>query len=144
MSQPEAHGDHDDQHRVPTQEEYEQQTQATRWVDLEDGDGSFKVREVAPLKLLRDMKQYGVLGLMGGAQDGDIDMQELINDGQFDQFLEQTVLPNILEPSCYWSDIGDGDFDLAALSPDDLMAVITGLTGQDADELQEQMDETFR
>jgi hypothetical protein len=132
--------------RVPTQEEYEQETADTRWVPLEDVQGDFKVQEVPPLKLLRDMKKYGVAGLLGG--DDEVDMKELIVSGDFDAFLENTVLPNILEPSCYWStedrDIGDGDFDLAALTADDLMAVITGMTGQDQDDLQERMDDTFR
>ena len=129
--------------RVPTQEQYEEQTADTRWVDLEDADGQFEVREVAPLKLLRDMRQYGVAGLLGG-DDEDVDMAAMLKDGDFDAFLENTVLPNIVTPSCYWSDIGQGDFDLAALTPNDLMVVITGMTGQDQDDLDEQMDETFR
>ena len=130
-------------HQTPTQEQYEQQTADTSWVGLEDGDGSFKVKEVAPLKLLRDMRKYGVAGLLGGGDD-DVDIAEMLEDGDFDAFLEETVLPNILEPSCYWSDIGDGGFDLAALTATDLMVVITGMTGQDQDELDERMDETFR
>jgi len=135
-----------DGHRVPTQDQYEQETADTRWVPLQDAEGSFKVQEVAPLKLLRDMRSHGVAGLLGG--DDEVDMKELVMSGNFDAFLEQTVLPNILEPSCYWStdedDIGDGDFDLAALTPNDLMVVITGMTGQDQDDLDERMDETFR
>lgn len=132
--------------RVPTQDQYEQETADTRWVDLKDASGSFRVQEIPPLKLLRDMRSHGVDSLLGG--DDDVDMTELVTSGNFDAFLEQTVLPNILDPSCYWStdqeDIGDGDFDLAALTADDLMAVITGMTGQDQDDLQERMDDQFR
>lgn len=129
--------------RVPSQDQYEEQTADSRWVDLEDGDGAFHVREVAPLKLLRDMRKYGVAELLGG-DDGDVDMAGVVQSGDFDAFLENTVLPNIIDPDCYWSDVGNGDFDLAALTPDDLMVVITGMTGQDQDDLDEQMDETFR
>lgn len=140
-----THND-DGGHRVPTQDQYEQETADTRWVPLQDAEGSFKVQEVAPLKLLRDMRSHGVAGLLGG--DEDIDMKELVMSGNFDAFLEQTVLPNILEPSCYWTaddrEIGDGDFDLAALTADDLMAVITGMTGQDQEDLKERVDDTFR
>lgn len=129
--------------KVVSQDEYEQQTADTRWVELEDGDGHVQVREVAPLRLLRDMRKYGVAGLLGG-DDEDLDMGELVASGQFEGFIENTVLPNIVKPNAYWSDTGSGDFDLAALTPDDLMAVITGMTGQDQEDLDEQMDETFR
>jgi len=128
-------------HQPPTQEQYESQTADSHWVELEDGDGSFQVREIAPLKLLRDMKKFDVDGLLGG---GDVDIKELLADGDFAAFIEQTVLPNIITPNCYWEDIGSGDFDLAALTAGDLMVVVTGMTGQDPEDLDEQMDETFR
>ena len=134
--------DTEGQRKVVSQDEYEQQTADTRWVELEDGDGYVQVREVAPLRLIRDMKKYGVAGLLGG--DDDVDIGEMVASGQFGQFIEQTVLPNIEQPNAYWDDVGDGDFDLAALTPNDLMAVITGMTGQDREDLDEQMDETFR
>ena len=135
--------DQSGEHRVPDQSTYEQQTADTNWVDLEDGDGSFEIQEVAPLKLLRDMRKYGVAGLLGGDKN-DVDMAAMLEDGDFDAFLEKTVLPNIIQPKCYWSDVGSGNFDLAALTPNDLMIVITGMTGQDRDELDEKMDETFQ
>jgi len=130
-------------HQPPTQEQYESQTADSRWVELQDGDGSFQVREIAPLKLLRDMRKFGVDGLLGG-DDEDVDMNELLAGGDFAAFIEQTVLPNIVTPNCYWEDIGGGEFDLAALTPDDLMVVVTGMTGQDPEDLDEQMDESFR
>jgi len=129
-------------HEPPTQAEYESQTADTRWVELDDADGSFQVREIAPLKLLRDMRTYGVDGLLGGDED-DVDMEHLLADGDFAAFIEQTVLPNVVTPDCYWEDIGAGDFDLAALTPNDLMVVVTGMTGQDPDDLEEELDETF-
>lgn len=133
----------DTEPKVVSQDEYEQATADTRWVELEDGDGHVQVREVAPLRLLRDMRKYGVAGLLGGDGD-DLDMGELVASGRFEGFIENTVLPNIVQPNAYWSDTGSGDFDLAALTPDDLMAVITGMTGQDQEDLDEKMDETFR
>jgi hypothetical protein len=131
-------------HQPPSQEQYEAETADSRWVELQDGDGSFRVREIAPLKLLRDMRTFGVDGLLGASDDDDVDMQELLAGGDFAAFIEETVLPNVIRPDCYWADIGDGDFDLAALTPDDLMVVVTGMTGQDPAELDERMDETFR
>lgn len=135
--------------RVPTQDEYEAETAETRWVQLQDFDGAFEVREVPPLRLLRDMKKYGVAGLLKG--DADADVEELVVSDGFSEFLENTVLPNIVQPTCYWDfdaddreEIGSGDFDLAALTADDLFTVITGLTGQDTDDLEGQMEDTFR
>lgn len=128
--------------KVAVQDEYEEQTAETRWVELEDGDGAFEVNEVPPLRLLRDMRKYGVAGILGG--DEDVDMEELVASGQFEGFIENTVLPNVVQPNVFWSDVGEGDFDLAALTPNDLMLVITGMTGQDREDLDEQMDETFR
>jgi len=140
-----------EQRRVPDQSEYEDATQETTWADLEDGPGSFEVAELPPLRLLRDMTKYNVAGLLGGGDDQDeIDMGELVRSGDFSAFLENTVLPNILQPTCYWDPdddgdpIGDGDFDLASLTADDLMIVITGMTGQDQEDLQERMDDQFQ
>jgi len=140
--------DTDGDHRVPSQDEYEQDVSDTRWVPLVDGDGSFEVREVPPLKLLRDLQQYDVEALLDAGDGGQDQLAEALQNGSFAAFLENTVLPNIVQPTCYWTvddeEIGDGDFDLAALSPDDFMAVVAGLTGQSPDELDEQMDEKFR
>jgi hypothetical protein len=169
-----------EQHRVPSQQEYREQTQDSRWVPLEEVQGSFQVQEIPPLSLLRDMKKYGVDGLIGGAGD-DVDMGDVISGDGFDAFMENTVLPNIKNPAAYWTDpsvllsrlsqaeadeiranydledmtddevagllntyLDVGVFDLAELEPADLMAVITGMTGQDQDDLQEQMDDRFQ
>lgn len=133
----------DREQRAPTQEEYEAATADHRWVPLEHTDGAFKVQEVAPLKLLRDMERYGVAALLR-TDESDIDMADLVSSGDFGAFVENLLLPNILEPNCYWDDMGQGDFDIAALEPDDLMAVIVGMTGQDQEELEEEMDNRFR
>lgn len=125
---------------VPTQDEYEAETADTRWVELEEGDGWFQVQEVAPLKLLRDMRKYGVDGLLSG---GDVDVAEMLEDGELGEFIDKTVLPNVVQPNCYWSDVGDGDFDMAALDPSDLLVVIVGMTGQDQEDLEEQMGDRF-
>jgi hypothetical protein len=134
----------DGDHRVPSQDEYEQDVADTRWIDLVDGDGSFEVREVPPLKLLRDLQKYEVESLLDAGDGGQDELKDALQNGSFGAFLQNTVLPNIVQPNCYWDDVGDGDFDLAALSPDDFMAVVAGLTGQSPDELDEQMDEKFR
>lgn len=173
--------------RVTTQDEYEEQVHERTWVELEDGDGWFQVREIPPLGLLRDMEDYGVLEMMGGAgDDGDVDMEKVMRDGDLNGFINDVVLPNIVQPYAYWSDVDvlfghvsddveadvraryydqdEGDWtvadrtvadaveqhldgpvwDLGALSADDLMTVITGMTGQDAEDLQEQADNQFR
>lgn len=139
----------DTERRVPTQDEYEDAVAQDTWVTLPVGGGQFHVQEVQPLKLLRDMDRFGLKALMGQGDADEADIADAIASGDFEAFLEETVLPNILEPDCYWSredddDIGDGDFDFAALDPEDMMAVITGMTGQDQDDLQERMDQKFR
>lgn len=128
--------------RVPTEDEYVAATADSRWVDLVDFQGQFQVQEVPPLKLLRSMRQYGVEAMLG-ADGGEQDMADVVGGDGFDQFVEEVLLPNILAPNCYWSDIGDGDFDLANLTADDLMAVIAGMTGQDQEELQEEATDRF-
>lgn len=133
----------EDGHRVPTEDDYLEQSSNTRWVQLQDADGEFQVREVPPLKLLREMRDFGADRLMTGDED-DAAVQELIQSGRFDDFLESMVLPNILRPSCYWGDTGSGDFDLAALTADDLMTVIVGLTGQDREALEDEMGDSFQ
>jgi len=147
-----THDDADGSRRVPTQEEYAEETRDSTWVDLEDGPGSMKILELPPLKLIRDMKQYGVSDLLGMDDGDDIDMEALIVDGDFTSFLEATVLPNVLEPTCYWTvdedaeeTVGDadGDFDLAELTANDLMIVITSMTGQDPADLEERLDDRF-
>lgn len=132
-----------DGEQVATQQDYEEAVHETRWIELEDGPGAFEVVEIPPLRLLREMENYGVMALMQG-DDGDVDMAEVLNDGDLNGFIEDVVVPNVKQPDVYWADETNGDFDMAALSAGDLMAVITGLTGQDPDELEEQMDDRFR
>lgn len=121
--------------RVPSQDEYESQTATTRWVDLEDGDGAFEVRELPPMRLLRDMERFGVKALMSGDSD-DVNARELVEDGDLNGFIDHTVLPNVVQPNAYWGDVGDGDFDLTSLTPKDLMTVIKGMLAADDEELQ--------
>jgi hypothetical protein len=129
--------------RVVEQDDYEQQVHETRWVELDDGDGDMEVREVPPLSLLRDMDSYGVMDMMGSEND-DVDMEQVVRDGDLNGFIEDVVIPNILRPNAYWGDAGDGTFDLGVLTANDLMLVITGMTGQDQDELEQAADEKFR
>lgn len=138
--------------QVADQSQYEEATHEDRWVELDEGPGYFQVRELAPLKLLRDMRKYDVSDLLGGDDADRNAMAETVKDGSFEAFLENTVLPNIIQPNCYWdpddddADVigdADADFDLAALEPQDLMKVITAMTGQDVDDLQDQMDDQF-
>lgn len=128
--------------KTPDQEQYEDDVYESRWVELDDGDGHFEVRELPPLRLLRDMRQKGVEALLNGDED-EADIQSMIESGGLSDFIEDTLLPNVIQPNVYWSDIGDGDFDMATLTPNDLMTVIVGMTGQDKEDLQEKMDETF-
>ena len=126
--------------RVPTQEQYEDDTKETRWVPLEDGDGAFEVRELPPLRILRDMEHYGVKALMKGDED-DVDARAMIEDGDLNGFIDNTVLPNVVQPNCYWGDVGNGDFDLTTLTENDLMVVIKGMLAADAESLSEVDDD---
>jgi len=133
-----------DGHRTPSEDHYQAETQDTRWVPLEDGPGSFNVREVPPLRLLRDMQSYGVMAMMGGGESAeDVDMQQTLNEGDLHGFIENVVVPSVVEPDVHWGDIGEGEFDLASLTANDLMVVVTGMTGQDVEALEEQADNQF-
>lgn len=175
------HGQPDAERRVTSQDDYEEQVHEQTWVELEDGDGWFQVQEIPPLGLLRDMEDYGVMEMMGGGDDGEVDMEEVIRDGDLNGFINDVVLPNIVQPYAYWSDVTvlfrylddqqeqqvrqdvdvdqaddrmvadaverhlDGPvWDLGALTEQDLMEVIVGMTGRDQEELEEQADNRFR
>jgi len=127
-------------HRTPTQDEYEAATSDTRWVELEDFDGEVQVREVPPLRLLRGMEEHGVDGML----TDDVEMDQVLADGDLSGFIEDVVLPNVVQPTCRWGSTGDGDFDLTALTPTDLMTVISGLTGQDPSDLGDDVEDRFR
>lgn len=126
---------HQDSPQVPTQEEYAEQTSGTRWVDLPEGPGQFQVREMKPLALLRAAEEYQVQALL--AEDVTDDDVDDLADGDLAGFMEDVICPNIAQPAVYWSDPTEGDFDLAEIHQDDLMAVIVGMTGQDPSALQE-------
>lgn len=127
--------------RVPSQDAYETETSDTRWVELEDFDGEVQVREVPPLRLLRGMEEHGVDGMLTG---DDADMESVLANGDLSTFIEEIVVPNVLQPSARWGSVGDGDFDLTALTPTDLMTVISGLTGQDPSDLGDDVEDRFR
>lgn len=161
-----------DERRVATQQGYGGDV-VTRWVDLEDGDGSFEVVEVPPLRLLQSMSRYGIGAMLGGGEKGDV--KAVLRDGDLSGFIRNLLLPNIRQPRAYWdepedvltpgqlADLSDLDtyppaerhaviedylgeplFDLTTLSPTDLNNVITGLSGRERDDLARQMDEQFR
>ena len=146
-----------EQYEVPSQDAYESETTDTRWVPLEEhgGDAAFEVQTMPPLQFLRDARRHGVLSLFGGDGDGDTDdvddddVQQLILSGAFDAFVEDVIVDRVVQPeNVYWdpqkNQADRGGWDLAALDPNDLMAVAVGLTGQDADDLQEMSDDKFR
>lgn len=140
-------GDGDSEDFEPASAEaYAEATTDTTTVDLQHGPGAFRIRTIPPLRLIRDAERFGVSALLGAGGD-EVDMGELISDGDLNGFLDETVVPNVLEPTAYWGhppdDAADDPFDLAGLHPEDLQAVIMGLVDVDEAQIQERMDDRF-
>jgi hypothetical protein len=133
----------DEQERqIASQDSYEESVTETDWYETQDG--WFQVQTIRPLKLLRDAKKYGVLELLGGDADDDA-VREAMLSGGFDQFVGQTIVPNVVQPQAYWDpdddDIAADAFDLAALEPEDLFGLIETMTGASQEDLAEQADQ---
>lgn len=144
-SEPSDGPDGPQKREVATQDAYESATAETTWYDLEHGPGSYQVRRVKPLKLLRNAEDAGILGMLS---EGDVDEEQLkaaMMGGGFGDFMQSTIVPNVIQPQVYWDedavDDPDNAFDLTELEPEDLFGLISAMTGSDQADLADKAEE---
>lgn len=135
-----------------TQERYEQKTTELDWVWAPEGEEWFQVQTIPVLRLLRTAKEHGLLSMLD-AED-DFDFEAAVQDGRWDAFIEELIVPNVVQPQVFWSrtdhlDSPDpendpGVFDLTVMEPEDIFALVNGMSGVTEDELQERLDDRFQ
>lgn len=112
-------------------------------------DGKFLVETIKPLVLLRNASAHGVLNTITGEAD-DESIQQVVANGQFGQFMDDTIAPRVRKPEgAYWTVPEGGPpedgYDLADMGggTEDLFGLLGAMTGTDGEELEE-MAESFR